>query len=47
MSIHLHWFLPTTGDGREIVGFGPAIGRRPPDIDYLSQIAQACDRLGY
>jgi alkanesulfonate monooxygenase len=47
MSIHLHWFLPTTGDGREIVGFGPAIGRRPPDIDYLAQIAQACDQLGY
>jgi alkanesulfonate monooxygenase len=47
MSIHLHWFLPTTGDGREIVGFGPAIGRRAPDIDYLAQIAQACDQLGY
>jgi alkanesulfonate monooxygenase len=47
MSIHVHWFLPTTGDGREIVGFGPAIGRRPPDIDYLAQIAQACDQLGY
>ena len=28
MSIHVHWFLPTTGDSREIVGFGPTTG--PP-----------------
>ena len=47
MSVHLHWFLPTTGDSREIVGFGPTVGRRPPDIDYLAQIARASDQLGY
>jgi alkanesulfonate monooxygenase len=47
VSVHVHWFLPTTGDSREIVGFGPTEGRRAPDIDYLSQVAQAADRLGY
>jgi alkanesulfonate monooxygenase len=47
VSIHLHWFLPTTGDSREIVGFGPTVGRRPPGIDYLAQVARAADQLGY
>src|SRR5664279_3216323 len=47
MSVHVHWFLPTTGDSREIVGFGPTVGRRAPDIEYLSQVARAADQLGY
>jgi len=47
MSIHVHWFLPTTGDSREIVGFGPTVARRAPDIDYLAQVARAADQLGY
>jgi alkanesulfonate monooxygenase len=47
LSIHVHWFLPTTGDSREIVGFGPTVGRRAPDIDYLAQIARASDQLGF
>jgi alkanesulfonate monooxygenase len=47
MGVHLHWFLPTTGDSREIVGFGPTEGRRAPDIEYLSQVARAADQLGY
>ena len=47
MSIHVHWFLPTTGDSREIVGFGPTVGRRAPDIDYLAQVARAADQLGF
>ena len=38
------WFLPTHGDGRYL---GTAIGGRAVDIDYLKQIAQAADRLGY
>jgi alkanesulfonate monooxygenase len=38
------WFLPTHGDGRYL---GTAIGGRSVDIDYLKQIAQAADRLGY
>ncbi len=47
MSIHVHWFLPTTGDSREIVGFGPTVGRRSADIDYLGLVARAADQLGY
>ena len=51
--LEVHWFLPTTGDGRSIVDFFPdPDGRMPPsgrtaDIGYLTQIAQACDRLGF
>ncbi len=29
VSIHVHWFLPTTGDSREFVGFGPTFGHVP------------------
>ena len=47
MGIHVHWFLPTSGDSREIVGFGPTEGRRLPDIEYLSQVARAADQLGF
>ncbi len=53
MTIHLHWFLPTSGDGRTIVEHfhanksrGPASARRP-DIDYLAQIARAAEQLGF
>src|SRR3954449_5055686 len=47
MTIHVHWFLPTSGDSREIVGFGPTTGRRPADIDYLSLVAKAADQWGF
>ena len=47
MSIHVHWFLPTTGDSRDIVGFGPTTVHRSPDIEYLSQVARAADHLGF
>ena len=47
VPIHLHWFLPTAGDSREIVGFGPTTGRRPADIDYLALVARAADQLGF
>jgi alkanesulfonate monooxygenase len=46
-ALALHWFLPTAGDSRTVVPFGPSGHRRPPTIDYLAQIAQAADRLGY
>jgi alkanesulfonate monooxygenase len=46
-SLALHWFLPTAGDSRTVVPFGPAGHRRPPTIDYLAQIARAADQLGY
>ncbi|ABK70028.1 LLM class flavin-dependent oxidoreductase [Mycolicibacterium smegmatis] len=56
MSIHLHWYLPTNGDSREIVGAGDdshlavgptASGMRPPTIDYLGEIARTAERLGF
>ncbi len=50
--MHLHWFLPTSGDGRDIVGAGHRTERgadagRPPDLDYLTQVATAAERLGF
>lgn len=59
MNLVFHWFLPTSGDGRGIVGggVGPAAGgsagqhgravSRPPDIDYLAQIARSAEQLGF
>lgn len=38
------WFLPTHGDGRYL---GTSLGARDVDLDYLRQVAQASDRLGY
>ena len=53
MTVHLHWFLPTSGDGRTIVerfhankSLGPTAARQP-DIDYLAQIARAAEQLGF
>jgi alkanesulfonate monooxygenase len=51
--ISFHWFLPTSGDSREIVGGGhgapqgQVTGRREPTIAYLGQIAQAAEQLGF
>ncbi|MGW4236188.1 LLM class flavin-dependent oxidoreductase [Streptomyces sp. NPDC004749] len=60
MSVHLHWFLPTGGDGRTLVdrhaytdgGLSrsantPVSGVRPPDVEYLAQIAKAAEHLGF
>ena len=38
------WFLPIHGDGRHL---GTHVGGREVNLDYLGQIAQAADRLGY
>jgi alkanesulfonate monooxygenase len=38
------WFIPVSGDGRYL---GTDKGNRPADFSYLTQIAQAADRLGY
>ncbi|MBS7539538.1 FMNH2-dependent alkanesulfonate monooxygenase [Ancylobacter lacus] len=43
-GLNVLWFLPTHGDGRYL---GTGIGAREVDIDYLRQVAQAADRLGY
>jgi len=45
-TIDLHWFLPTGGDSRDVLPTSEG-NRRPPDRDYLAQIARAADSLGY
>ncbi|HEV7760353.1 MAG TPA: LLM class flavin-dependent oxidoreductase [Acidimicrobiales bacterium] len=47
MSLSVHWFLPTAGDSRDVVGFGPTDARRPADLDYLAQIARTAENLGF
>ena len=56
MSIHLHWYLPTNGDSREIVGSGDdshvidGVSRssfRKPTIEYLAEIARTAELLGF
>jgi alkanesulfonate monooxygenase len=54
MTISLHWFLPTSGDSRDVVGGGQgrAGGRtkgafRAPDIEYLAQVARTAEQLGF
>ncbi|MEV7200305.1 LLM class flavin-dependent oxidoreductase [Streptomyces griseoluteus] len=55
MTVRLHWFLPTGGDGRTLVdrhAYGSNIGRetrglRTPDVEYLAQIAKAAEQLGF
>ncbi|HEY8547132.1 MAG TPA: LLM class flavin-dependent oxidoreductase [Acidimicrobiales bacterium] len=47
MGISLHWFLPTAGDSRDVVGFGPVGGRRPASLDYLAQVARAAEAVGF
>jgi alkanesulfonate monooxygenase len=46
-----HWFLPTSGDSRGVVGGGHGAAvvnpDRPPTIGYLSQIAGAAEDLGF
>jgi alkanesulfonate monooxygenase len=53
MSLRFHWFLPTSGDGRDIVGggHGSAAGTagtaRPASLAYLGQIARSAEQLGF
>jgi alkanesulfonate monooxygenase len=52
MPLHLYWFLPSHGDGREVGRTAAAGGRarslrRSPDIGYLTQVALAADRFGF
>jgi taurine dioxygenase len=32
VPLSVHWFLPTAGDSRDVVGFGPTAGRRPAGV---------------
>jgi alkanesulfonate monooxygenase len=43
-NANILWFLPTHGDGRYL---GTASGGREVNFNYLRQIAQAADQLGY
>ncbi len=56
MTLHIHWYLPTNGDSRDIVGSGDGSQKtlaavadtfRPPTIEYLAQIARSAEQLGY
>ncbi|WP_433336612.1 LLM class flavin-dependent oxidoreductase [Spirillospora sp. CA-294931] len=53
MTLTFHWFLPTYGDSRHLVGGGhgtdvTTAGRdRPASIGYLAQIARAAEDLGF
>nr|WP_202531266.1 LLM class flavin-dependent oxidoreductase [Streptomyces sp. SID8380] len=48
-----HWFLPTNGDSREVVGGGHGTpvtasgGDRPPSVEYLALIARSAEQLGF
>ena len=42
--MNVFWFLPTHGDGHFL---GTSDGARPVTLNYLKQIAQAADGLGY
>lgn len=55
-GIHVHWYLPTNGDSREIVGSGDdshlgngpsGLSWRKPSIEYLEQIARTAELLGF
>jgi alkanesulfonate monooxygenase len=52
-GLRFHWFLPTYGDSRYIVGgghglhAGAASGLRPATIAYLGQVARSAEQLGF
>ncbi|MFG1779425.1 LLM class flavin-dependent oxidoreductase [Micromonospora sp. NPDC049048] len=53
MALTFHWFLPTYGDSRDIVGGGHGVpvgtagGARPASVAYLGQIARTAEQLGF
>jgi alkanesulfonate monooxygenase len=53
MTLRFHWFLPTNGDGRSIVGGGHGVATgsagaiRPASLGYLGQIARSAEQLGF
>lgn len=47
MSLTAHWFLPTTGDSRDIAPAGDDGHARPPSIEHLAQIARAAEEVGF
>jgi alkanesulfonate monooxygenase len=53
VTLTFHWFLPTYGDSRNVVGgghgtpMGTAAGDRPATLGYLTQVARAAEDLGF
>ncbi|QVQ50044.1 LLM class flavin-dependent oxidoreductase [Spiractinospora alimapuensis] len=53
MALTFHWFLPTQGDSRGIVGGGHGVAvdsawrTREPSTEYLAQVARAAEQLGF
>ncbi|MFF5989313.1 LLM class flavin-dependent oxidoreductase [Prauserella flavalba] len=53
MSLTFHWFLPTYGDSRYLVGGGHGVPAgatgtsRPATLEYLGQIARSAEQLGF
>src|SRR6478735_4003011 len=53
MTVQLHWFLPTYGDSRLIVGgghgtpAGVAHSDRDASVDYLASIVRAAETFGF
>lgn len=45
--VEIDWFLPTGGDARDVLPSGSPAHAREPNLGYLAQVAQACDRLGF
>ena len=56
-GLRLHWFLPTSGDSRSLLGAGQGVpgteipgggsGMRAPSIDYLAQVARTAEQAGF
>lgn len=46
MTITCHWFLPTSGDSRNVVPGAGGHGR-PATLDYLAQVARAAEQVGF
>ncbi|HMT05638.1 MAG TPA: LLM class flavin-dependent oxidoreductase [Solirubrobacterales bacterium] len=46
-----HWFLPTSGDGRNVTNVIDRLGQtsmpRPADVGYLAEVARAAERAGF
>ncbi|WP_395107910.1 LLM class flavin-dependent oxidoreductase [Actinomadura sp. SCN-SB] len=53
MTLTFHWFLPTYGDSRYIVGGGHGLpagaagGDRPASLGYLTQLVRAAEEVGF
>ncbi|OLT43091.1 alkanesulfonate monooxygenase [Saccharomonospora sp. CUA-673] len=53
MSLRFHWFLPTYGDSRYLVGGGHGVATattgdsRPATLEYLGQIVRGAEQLGF